>query len=200
MTLMDRDTQLEVVALSQNEALNDDLVAVTAVYGNIIRVTASSQLFTSIEIQLPYQSLSMTFLLRIPASYPEESPVFVGLGSFVLSTSKGRHEAIPIFRKTLEDVFSFGEPCLLPLVSVVWSEFNSHEEENVPRISTRQPSTPPLSSESLFSEMDSSFKLMTCTACFDKIPAYDVAVLKCKHKFCCDCLQGQFIFCSLRMV
>lgn len=179
------------MAQSQESTLTEELTIMKAIYAEDLEVTSNSPTKTAISIRL--ESQPFTFLLSIPATYPQQAPQFQGTEPLWVPDPAVTRKGTKAFKEWLTQRFTVGEPCLFDLLedvrSVLRGELVSEDPNGnvLPPLPESEPPHPRL--VDVAGVQDSG----TCNACLDTLFLADLARLQCKHLYCRECLRREYV-------
>ena len=177
------------MAKPQEPVLTEELTVIKAIYAEDLVITSQSPTSTAVSIRLELQPF--TFLLSIPATYPQHAPQFQGVDPLWVPDLAMRRRGCKAFKEWLTQRFTVGKPCLFDLLEdvagVLRGEFVSENPNGniLPPLPKLEPILP--QPEDVAGMHDSG----TCNACLEALFLADLARLQCKHLYCRECLQRE---------
>ncbi|KAJ9653030.1 hypothetical protein H2198_007736 [Neophaeococcomyces mojaviensis] len=103
--------------MSGNDALNDEVEALTSIYDFKVLEVTSTDPATGTSAILALPSVAYTFSLVFPSIYPDGPPYITGTHHVDASARKGEGDtATNILREVLGQIFTPGQVCLFDLV------------------------------------------------------------------------------------
>lgn len=116
----------------ENLTLAEELFAVQAIYSrDVVKVAAIQPSHVSLEVHWPGNRLALQ--LRVLQTYPETSPIFLGVDNLSLSLDDQKKQRVSAFSTCLQQVFQPGTPCLFDLLQSYESRVREIEVDNPSR-------------------------------------------------------------------
>lgn len=110
-----------------NQAVEDELTSINAIYAAGTLSPATTQNNTEYTLRVPFRRI--TLRLALPDSYPTEPPIILGPGSAGSELRKGEaNDIVESARKIIKRVFQTGQPCMFDLLEELQNILDDNED------------------------------------------------------------------------
>jgi len=123
-------TQIAVLLadyMSSNDALNDEVEALSSIYDLSVLTLGEPTATGAVSAVLALPNVAYSFSLTFPASYPDEPPSIVGTHHVAASARKGEGDAAAsVLRDVLGRLFTPGQVCVFDVVEEATPLLEAH--------------------------------------------------------------------------